>query len=202
MRDWVMRQRERPVVGPVVRALEPVARGAGTPARFVWDRVTPGDLGLELTTLFAVIAVGGFAFIADLSHVEQMEPITGDATAMRFAHRIDVDLVVSIAKVVTVLGTFPVAAALIVGASAFLVSRGDRTGPAVLVPGFLLTWIAVRSPRPPSTARARRAVSSTRSAPPSRPGTRRTRSPGPRWVWRWSGPCAAAPRRWRSRPSA
>ena len=29
MRDWVMRQRERPVIGPVVRAAEPVARGAG-----------------------------------------------------------------------------------------------------------------------------------------------------------------------------
>ncbi len=158
MRDWVMRQRERPVVGPVVRALEPVARGAGTPARFVWDRVTPGDLGLELTTLFAVIAVGGFAFVADLSHVEQTEAITGDAAAMRIAHRLDVDLVVSIAKVVTALGTFPVTFALIVAASAFLVSRGDRTGPAVLVPGFLLTWIAVQitkaavdRPRPPGS---------------------------------------------------
>ncbi|MEP6953166.1 MAG: bifunctional DedA family/phosphatase PAP2 family protein [Solirubrobacteraceae bacterium] len=144
MREWVGRRRDKPVVGPVIRALEPVVRGAGTPARFVWDRVTPGDLGLELTTLFAVIAVGGFAFVADLVHVEQMEPVTGDAAAMRIAHTFDVDLTVRVMKVLTVLGTFPATAALIVAASAFLVWRGDRTGPAVLVPGFLLTWIATR----------------------------------------------------------
>ena len=36
------------------------------PARFVWDRVTPGDLGLELTTLLAVAGVGAFVFVWDL----------------------------------------------------------------------------------------------------------------------------------------
>ncbi|MDP9346515.1 MAG: phosphatase PAP2 family protein, partial [Actinomycetota bacterium] len=144
VRDRIARQREKPVVGPVVRSLEPVVRGAGTPARFVWDRVTPGALGLELTTLFAVIAVGAFAVVFDLVRVEDMRSIAGDAEAMRLAHALDVDPVVSIVKVVTALGTFGAAAALIVAASAFLVSRGDRTGPAVLVPGFLITWIVVR----------------------------------------------------------
>ena len=36
------------------------AHAARGPARFVWDRLTPGDLGLELTTLLAVAAVGAF----------------------------------------------------------------------------------------------------------------------------------------------
>ena len=141
---WVGRQREKPMIGPVIRVLEPVVRGAGTPARFVWDRVTPGDLGLELTTLFAVIGVGAFAFVADLVRVQATEPVAGDAAAMRLAHRLDVDLVVSTAKVVTALGTFTAAAGVIVAASAFLLWRGDRTGPAVLVPGFALTWITVQ----------------------------------------------------------
>ena len=42
------------------------ARGrvAAGPARFFWNRITPGELGLELTTLLAIAAVGSFAFVA------------------------------------------------------------------------------------------------------------------------------------------
>ena len=111
----------------------------------------------------------------------QLTPIAGDAAAMRIAHRLDGDLVVSVAKVVTALGTFPAAAALIVGAAAFLVSawRPDRSrGARARLPAS--RGSPSRSPRPRSTARARPAASSTRSARPSRRGTRPTRSRGSR----------------------
>jgi undecaprenyl-diphosphatase len=60
MREWMERQAQRPALRPAVRVLAPVLRTTRRPARFVWDRVTPGDLGLELTTLFAVAGVGAF----------------------------------------------------------------------------------------------------------------------------------------------
>ena len=72
MRAWLERQAERPALRPLAR----VAGGRccarrGGPARFVWDRVTPGDLGLELTTLLAVASVGAFVFVWDLVRIEQ-----------------------------------------------------------------------------------------------------------------------------------
>ena len=51
----------------------------GGPPRFVWDRVTPGDLGLEFTTLLAVAGVGAFVFVWDLVRIEQDTGLlTGD----------------------------------------------------------------------------------------------------------------------------
>ncbi|HMI70110.1 MAG TPA: DedA family protein, partial [Solirubrobacteraceae bacterium] len=59
-REWLERQAERPALRPLARVARPVLRRSRRPARFVWDRVTPGDLGLELTTLMAVASVGSF----------------------------------------------------------------------------------------------------------------------------------------------
>src|SRR3954467_14892713 len=56
-RAWLERQAERPLVRPLALVVLPVARRGAGPARFVWDRVTPGDLGLELTTIAAVLGV-------------------------------------------------------------------------------------------------------------------------------------------------
>jgi undecaprenyl-diphosphatase len=44
-RAWLERQAERPALRPLAAVLRPVARRSARPARFVWDRVTPGDLG-------------------------------------------------------------------------------------------------------------------------------------------------------------
>lgn len=145
VRDWLERQRGKPVIGPVVRLLEPVARGAQTPARFVWDRVTPGDLGLQLTTLVAVIAVGAYAFVLNLVRVEQVGTVVGDDAALRLARRMDYELLVTAAKAITTLGTFPVTAGLVVVAVAFLLSRGERAAPLVLVVGYLLAQLATHT---------------------------------------------------------
>ena len=68
---WLERQAERPALRPLARVLRPVLRTTRRPARFVWDRVTPGDLGLEFTTLLAVASVGAFVFVWDLVRIEQ-----------------------------------------------------------------------------------------------------------------------------------
>jgi len=50
VRAWVEALERRRVIGP---AIDLVMRRGERPARFVWHRVTPGDLGLELTTTTA-----------------------------------------------------------------------------------------------------------------------------------------------------
>ena len=51
-RAWIEEQAERPwAVAPVVRALRAGLAALVGPLRFLWRRLTPGDLGLELTSL-------------------------------------------------------------------------------------------------------------------------------------------------------
>ena len=52
-RAWVDSSAARTPQSPL-----PAAACAAAAARFVWHRVTPGTLGLELTTLLALLAVG------------------------------------------------------------------------------------------------------------------------------------------------
>ena len=102
MREWMERQAQRPALRPLVRVLAPLLRTTRRPARFVWDRVTPGDLGLEFTTLFAVAGVGAFVFVWDLVRIEQDNGLlAGDAGSLRLADRLHMDMLVDVAKVVT-----------------------------------------------------------------------------------------------------
>ena len=124
--------------------LAPVLRTTRRPARFVWDRVTPGDLGLELTTLFAVAGVGAFVFVWDLVRIEQDNGLlAGDAESLRLADRLHMDALVSVAKVVTALGSLPVAIALVALAGATLAWRHKVRDALALVFGLALTYAAV-----------------------------------------------------------
>ncbi|MBJ7342400.1 MAG: DedA family protein, partial [Solirubrobacteraceae bacterium] len=48
---------------PGLRLLQPLVRWAQGPLRFFIARITPGTTGLDLTTLLAFVAVGGFAYV-------------------------------------------------------------------------------------------------------------------------------------------
>ena len=144
LREWMRRQAQRPALRPLVIVLAPVLRTTRRPARFVWDRVTPGDLGLELTTLFAVAGVGAFVFVWDLVRIEQDTGLlAGDAESLRLADRLHMDALVSVAKVVTALGSLPVAIALVALAGATLVWRHMLRDALALVAGLALTYAAV-----------------------------------------------------------
>ena len=73
---WLHEQAERPLLRPLARLARPLVwRGLvpawkrlSGPLRFAAERLTPGELGLELTTLVAVAAVGAYGFVA-LDHV-------------------------------------------------------------------------------------------------------------------------------------
>jgi membrane protein DedA with SNARE-associated domain/membrane-associated phospholipid phosphatase len=144
MREWLERQAERPALRPLARVLRPVLRTTRRPARFVWDRVTPGDLGLELTTVLAVASVGSFVFVWDLVRIEQDNGLLmGDAASLRLADRLHVDAAVSVAKVVSALGSLPVAIALVVLAGATLAWRHKARDGVTLAVGLGLTYAAV-----------------------------------------------------------
>jgi MYXO-CTERM domain-containing protein len=156
-RVWLELQAERPALRPLARVLRPVLRRSRRPAKFVWNRVTPGDLGLELTTLLAVASVGGFIFVWDLVRVEQRGLLAGDEMSLRLADRLHFDAGVTIAKAVSALGMLPVAIALVAFAAGLLMwLRRERQYAVVLATGLLLTWAgvhitkpAVDRPRPP-----------------------------------------------------
>jgi membrane protein DedA with SNARE-associated domain/membrane-associated phospholipid phosphatase len=142
-REWLERQAERPALRPLARLLIPVLRRTRRPARFVWDRITPGDLGLELTTLLAVASVGSFVFVWDLVGIEERSFLMGDRGSLRLADRLHSDALVSVAKVITALGSLPAAIALVVIAGVVLVWHRHIRDAALLAIGLALTYVAV-----------------------------------------------------------
>ncbi|HEV7845512.1 MAG TPA: bifunctional DedA family/phosphatase PAP2 family protein [Thermoleophilaceae bacterium] len=128
----------RTIVHPIVRVVSPVVR-------FVADRLMPGELGLELTTLLAIAAVGAFVFVAYVTTLDHsLAPTPLDNNWLDLADRLRMDQLVDVAKVVTALGAFPTVAALVIATAVLLVTRRRHPEALVLVSGFLLTYIAVK----------------------------------------------------------
>ncbi len=121
---------------PVLRTLLAIGRRLSPQARFVAGRLTPGDLGLELTTSLAALAVGSYVCIAYAIVVgDAPGPTPGDNTAADFAETIRMGWLTSVAKLVTALGSAP-AVVFASGATAiWLAVRRAWVELAVLVVG-------------------------------------------------------------------
>jgi membrane protein DedA with SNARE-associated domain/membrane-associated phospholipid phosphatase len=142
---FVDQQERKPVVGPVVRAGHRLVDWLQGPARFLWRRLTPGELGLELTTLLAVAAVGSFAFFGYLILIDDgVLETAGDTRVVRWALDLRDQDALDIVRVLTALGTFAVIAVATVAASAWCVIRRRVAEAVVLVGGGLLTYAAVQ----------------------------------------------------------
>ena len=151
---WLDRQGQRPLLRPVAavvrplwrRVLRPAARVLAPEVRFLWQRLTPGGLGIELTTALAVAAVGSYAFA--LTTVDVVDP--GYRGPTRIDGRVD-DLVgdvrtgwgVDAAKVVTHLGDAVLVYALVGVGVALLAWRRRPYELAFLLAGTLLTYVGV-----------------------------------------------------------
>jgi membrane protein DedA with SNARE-associated domain/membrane-associated phospholipid phosphatase len=140
---WTNQQLDRPALRPLAYVVRPVARWAKGPLRFFWGRITPGELGLELTTLLAIAAVGSFAFAANAITLREKDLVTGDQTAFRWADELRSGMLDDVAKAVTALGSFPAVLIATVLALAVLLMRRRINESVTLVAGLLLTWIAV-----------------------------------------------------------
>jgi membrane-associated phospholipid phosphatase len=123
----------------------------------VWERLTPGQLGLELTTLLAVAAVGSFVF---LGYVIVLHPVTrhtpGDLRGLHWSADLQAAWLTDVAKALTNLGMLPVAGGALVLAALVLLIRRHRLEGLALLAGLGITLAgvqvakhAVGRPRPP-----------------------------------------------------
>jgi membrane protein DedA with SNARE-associated domain len=151
VREWLEQRRDRPGWGLVIRVAGPAWRLIGRPAsavadltaRFGIDRLTPGRLGLELTTLLALLAVGAYSFfflggIASQSGVPRIDEIAAD-----IALELAIDPAIEIAKVVTELGSYPVVALVALATVAWTLLRRRWIEAITLTTGVLLSPLLV-----------------------------------------------------------
>jgi membrane protein DedA with SNARE-associated domain len=124
---------------PALRPLLALAQRLRPQAIFLWRRLTPGGLGLELTTLLAVLAVGLFVLISYWSIVSgDPGPTGGDRTAFDFFNDIRAGWLDDIAKVVTDLGSGYVVFPLAVLSGIALALTRRWTELCVLIAGMVL----------------------------------------------------------------
>ena len=140
-RQRLARRLERYRLGRPVVAL---GRRIEPQARFLWRRLTPGELGLEFTSVVAVLAVALFVVVGFAIVVTGDAGATrGDTTAIDVVDPLRAEWLTDLAKVVTALGATwftTLVAAIAVGALAL---RGGVREAAVLVAAMVVAHVAV-----------------------------------------------------------
>jgi membrane protein DedA with SNARE-associated domain/membrane-associated phospholipid phosphatase len=149
---WLEAHREHPLVKPlfVVGAplyrwiVRPVAHFFAPYARFAGNRLMPGELGLELTTLIAIAGVGLFVFVGYITILDgDPGPTPFDNQALDLADQTRTATLVDLAKVVSALGALPSAITLVVATSVLLIVRRRHAEAIMLVLGLATIYIAV-----------------------------------------------------------
>lgn len=152
MGAWFARQGDRPLLRPVAAVVRPVWRRALAPAwrlaaprlRFVWHRLTPGGLGIELTTMFAIAAVGLNVFAGYAVELRDMPRVTtADREVMELARDARTDVGVDVAREVTNLGSLPVVIGLVALGALLLAVRRRPYELSALVIGFAILYASV-----------------------------------------------------------
>ncbi len=140
---WISRTLDRPVMRPVARVVRPLWRRTRALRVFIAGRLTPGELGLEVTTLHAILAVGAFGFIGNYLELRTATLIPGDERAAELAQTLRNDTLVDIARVVTEFASSAVLIPALALTCWFLLYRRMIWEAATLVAGSVLIWIAV-----------------------------------------------------------
>jgi undecaprenyl-diphosphatase len=113
--------------------------------RFLSDRVTPGHLGLELTSALAVAGVGFYVFVLYVVVLsDDPGPTHGDRELLELADDLHGEPALDVAQFVTDLGSFVTVAALVLGTVLLLLARRHFTEVVALVAGAALVYVAVR----------------------------------------------------------
>jgi undecaprenyl-diphosphatase len=130
----------RPPLRPVLAA----ARGLAPPARFLGERLRPGRLGLQLTTLLAVLAVSLYVVIAYTVIVSgDPGPTPGDQTALNLADNLSATWLTDVAKVVSALGSAAVTLPLTALVAGLLAWRRRWTEAIALVAATAIIYLGV-----------------------------------------------------------
>ena len=150
---WIDEQAQRPLLRPLARVLRPlylrlalpISRRLAPFLRFLWDRVTPGQLGLELTTLLAIGSVGSYLFFGLASLTESRRTLDTDTTAFDVAASLETRWLDDAVETFTRLGSFTAVSTAIFVAAVFLLARRRINEAVVLVAGMVFTVIAVNA---------------------------------------------------------
>ncbi|HSJ18836.1 MAG TPA: bifunctional DedA family/phosphatase PAP2 family protein [Solirubrobacterales bacterium] len=129
---------------PLLRLLVVLGRRVQPQARFVWDRLTPGGLGLEFTGLVAALSIGLYALIAYTVVISgDPGPTTGDMTAHDVARELTAGWLTDVADVLTALGSLGVVLPAAFVAGVALAANRRWAELTVLVVSLAITVIAV-----------------------------------------------------------
>jgi len=139
LRAQIAAQERRAVVGPVIRVL---VRLGEQPARFALNRVTPGDLGLELTTLLALAGVGAFAVAGYAVALGPDDVTPGDVRGLMVVDALRVDWLTDLAKALSAAGHLWVTAAAAGVACLALAARRKVLEAAAVGSGYVLMLAA------------------------------------------------------------
>jgi membrane protein DedA with SNARE-associated domain/membrane-associated phospholipid phosphatase len=127
-----------------LRPLLAAGRRVAPPARFLWARLTPGGLGLEFTTLLAILAVSLYVVIAYTVVISgDPGPTPGDRTGFDLAGHLRTAWVTDAAKIVTALGSAAVNLPLVALAAVLLAARRRWAEAGVLVAAVAIIYIGV-----------------------------------------------------------
>ncbi len=126
-------------------------------ARFLYERLTPGGLGIELTAPLAALAVGSFVFFAYAIVLSgDPSPTAGDQTAIDIVDSIRAGWLTEVAKVITALGSSVVVIPVTLVAVVAFARGGHRTEMLILIASMLIILFGsheakaiVDRPRPP-----------------------------------------------------
>jgi membrane protein DedA with SNARE-associated domain/membrane-associated phospholipid phosphatase len=152
IRAWLLAHQRHPLMRPLFAVGRPINRHVVRPLvrvvapelRFLWNRITPGDLGLQLTTTLAIAGVGLYVFtlyVVILSGDPGLTPF--DREFLDMSSDIRSGTLTDLAKAVTQLGALPTCISVVVVTSLVLGTRGRLAEVAVLLGGFALIYVIV-----------------------------------------------------------
>lgn len=130
----------------IVDAIErvPVLRRLLPQLRFLWGRVTPGGLGLEFTSLMAVLSVALFVLVGyGITVSDNPGPTPGDTQAIDVVDPLRAAWLTDLAKVFTELGSTAVLVPLSVVTVVVLAWRRRWPEVAVLIAALVIMLVSV-----------------------------------------------------------
>jgi undecaprenyl-diphosphatase len=148
---WLERQAERPGLRPLAW----LVRGTGTvlrplwlliapPVRFIWARLTPGELGIELTTLLTITAVGIYMVVLQIELLQTDALLPGDSTALDIARDMESGFLTALGYVLRVIGSLWFVGLCTVATCAFLLARRRSADAIALAAGLAITELATQ----------------------------------------------------------
>jgi membrane protein DedA with SNARE-associated domain/membrane-associated phospholipid phosphatase len=152
IRAWLLAHERHPLLRPLFavwwplhrRVLAPVSRVVAPELRFLWQRLTPGGLGLELTTALAVGGVGLYVFVLYLVMLSGSLGLTPlDRELLDLGDQLRSVAAVDVAKVISGFGSFEACLGVTLATAVLLAVRRRPVDAAVLVLGFALIYVGV-----------------------------------------------------------